>query len=517
MNLDFWSHIPSIAQNLFLGSLLLFALSSASFYFNKKIFLPLLGLSALSIACAFAMAIPWLYPWDEQFHALVGKNLAKNPLHPILIDLNPSLLTNQTWADQRTWLHKQPLFLYQIALSVKIFGNTAFAVRFPSVLLHVAGVLALFDMGRILWNQKVGFLAATLFLFSFYPLGLISGRIGTDHNDSVFMIYVLLSFWAYFRFTANPSKKWAHWIGIFVGLAILTKWLVGLLVFAPWGLFALLALWKKDRNQILFLLRALLVAIIVAVPWQIYIHTYFPKEANFEMAYNTRHFFEVIEGHGGDWKFHFENLWFTFFSPKILVGLMLLSLGVVFYKKSVSRNYWVLWIATLVIFLFFTLSKTKMYSFVIPAYPLVILIISFGLVKAIDFVRNAYVRPLIFVLVGCFLILKVFKYERTVTEFGFVPETQFFGNRVLFHEQLNYLKTKGTNDPKTIIVNANLRAHGNIQWMFFTDNKAVFLLPEKEKIAQFKKSGYKVKCIQWNDPLPEYILDDNSITKLPFK
>lgn len=78
MSFEFWSHIPPLAQNLFLGSLVLFALSVFSFYTQKKVFLPLLAFSALLIASAFALAIPWLYLWDEQFHALVGKNVVKN-------------------------------------------------------------------------------------------------------------------------------------------------------------------------------------------------------------------------------------------------------------------------------------------------------------------------------------------------------------------------------------------------------------------------------------------------------
>lgn len=516
MSFEFWSHIPPLAQNLFLGSLVLFALSVFSFYTQKKVFLPLLAFSALLIASAFALAIPWLYLWDEQFHALVGKNLAKNPFHPILIDLKPEWLTNKTWADRHTWLHKQPLFLYQIALSVKLLGNTAFAVRFPSVLLHVAGVLALYDMGKILWNQKVGFLAATLFLFSFYPLGLISGRIGTDHNDSVFMIYVLLSFWAYFRFTANPTKKWAHWIGVFVGLAILTKWLVGLLVFAPWGIFALMDLWKKDKSQLLFLMRALVVAVLVFMPWQIYIHAYFPKEAAYEMHYNTRHLFEAIEGHSGDWTFHFNNLWFTFFSPKILIFLLCLSLAWVIYRKKANPLYLALWIGTVLLFLFFTWSKTKMYSFIIPSYPLVLLIISYGIVQTVDIIRQNWLRPFAFCLIGLFMITTVFKAEDTIDDFGFIPESKMFGNRLLYQAQYDYIVKNGTLDKKTIIINADLRGRGNISWMYFSANQALNFIPKVKTIEQMKKNGWEIQVIKWGDPLPKYLEDDVDIQKIHF-
>jgi 4-amino-4-deoxy-L-arabinose transferase len=517
MHLDYWTYIPEISRSLFLGSLLLFTLSSISFFFNKKIFLPLLGMSAFAIGCAFALAVPWLYPWDEQFHALVGKNLAHNPFHPILIDLNPSVLTNKTWADQHTWLHKQPLFLYQIALSIKLLGNTAFAVRFPSILLHVVGTYALFDMGKTLYNRRVGFLAASLFLFSFYPLGMLSGRIGTDHNDSVFMVYVLLSFWAYFRYLKNKTKKWAKWIGIFVGLAILTKWVVGLLVFAPWGIFALIEVKRNNWDELKFMFRSLVIAFLIVIPWQVYIHIRFPKEANFELAYNAKHFFEALEGHAGNWMFHFDNLWFTFFSPKLLVLLLLISLTFVFLHKPFSRKYWSLWIGSVVLFLFFTISETKMYSFITPSYPLIILIISFGIVQLLDLIRNNIVRPIAYVLIGCFLLFKVFKPDRTMTEFGFVPNTNMFGNRTLYEKQLDFILKNGNADNWTVILNADLRGHGNIPWSFFTSNKAVHYMPNPKQIQQLKNQYYKIKCIQWNDPLPGYILNDKSIEIIPFE
>jgi hypothetical protein len=190
---EMWPNIPGSAQVFLVAWLVLLVLTIVLFVKKNKWFGASFALTVFSLASAFALFSPYLYRWDEQFHALVGKNLAAKPFHPRLIDLDPSLWHPEGWANSQTWLHKQPLFLYQIAVAVKFLGATAYAVRLPSILLHVAGTLVLYDMGKMMLNRNLGFLAALIFSVSAFPLGLLSGRIGTDHNDSVFMIYVLLS------------------------------------------------------------------------------------------------------------------------------------------------------------------------------------------------------------------------------------------------------------------------------------------------------------------------------------
>jgi 4-amino-4-deoxy-L-arabinose transferase-like glycosyltransferase len=78
----------------------------------------------------------FLILWDEQYHALVAKNMLKNPFKPTLYPVELLDYDYRNWSANYIWLHKQPLFLWQIALSLKIFGTTELAVRLPSILLH---------------------------------------------------------------------------------------------------------------------------------------------------------------------------------------------------------------------------------------------------------------------------------------------------------------------------------------------------------------------------------------------
>ncbi|TXI87502.1 MAG: hypothetical protein E6Q37_02070, partial [Crocinitomicaceae bacterium] len=167
--------------------MLFIVFSIVSFYKSPKFTSLFLFLSAVSIAAAVANFTTYFFPWDEQFHALVGKNLAENPLFPKLYPSNPLGLKSSIWADSVIWLHKQPLFMWQMALSIKLFGNTVFAVRFPSVIFHGLLVVSVYRIGVLILDRNVGFIAALLVMHSTFLLGLLSGRIGTDHNDFVFL------------------------------------------------------------------------------------------------------------------------------------------------------------------------------------------------------------------------------------------------------------------------------------------------------------------------------------------
>ena len=121
-----------------------------------------------------------------------------------------------------------------MAISQFFFGQTIFAIRLPDVIMHAILTFFIFDMGRIIKNPRTGFMAALFFTFLVFPLNLISGIAMLDHNDFAFMFYVTASFWAYFNYQQKQKTTWAVLVGLFVGCAILVKWLPGMLVYLGW-------------------------------------------------------------------------------------------------------------------------------------------------------------------------------------------------------------------------------------------------------------------------------------------
>jgi hypothetical protein len=510
--MDFWSNVP-LESKLFFFIYLGFLLTTIYLFVRKSRYVGFsLFFTAFSLASGLALLAPYFYMWDEMFHALVGKNLASDPFHPKLMNFSPWLFEKGNWSQHYTWLHKPPLFLYQIALSIKAFGHTVYAVRFPSVLLFSIVVWAMFDIGKRLEGLKIGFIAALILLHSSFPLGLLSGRIGTDHNDLIFMCYVFFSFYAYTRFRLESTFKWVFIAGLMVGLAVLTKWLTGLLVFLPWGICALMSLLSdKSLAEFKHLSKALIVAVVTFIPWQIYIFVRFPDRARQEFDYNHLHFYFPVEGHAEDWFFHFENLGLIFSSLIVCIGcLAVLIMGM--WRKSDNRYiFWHYFVAIFGIYLFFTIAATKMFSFVSPAYPLMVLCLTYGIFQFSNLIKHKKTQNSVFFGLSFVLLFSVYQPIKIISDSGLANNTLENEHRGLWIDQLEFIKRKGSKDSKRIILNADLRGHGNIQWMYFTENKAIDFIPTKTEIERLKAEGFALSCIQWNDSLPQYILRDSTI------
>jgi len=149
----------------------------------------------------------------------------------------------------------------------------------------------LFRIGKLLFNERVGFIAALLCVSNNFILEHLTGKQQVEHNDIAFMFYITLSVWSWIEFEKSNKKQWLIWIGIFAGCAVLNKWITGLLVFGGYGFYHLIL--QKDlfsRESISNLLVALFFALLIALPWQIFILIRFPLEAHYEYQFNSKHF-----------------------------------------------------------------------------------------------------------------------------------------------------------------------------------------------------------------------------------
>lgn len=511
-------NIPA-ASKMCLALWLLTLLLSLTFRMKEKVYWkPILFLSAISLAAAFAQFVPFLYLWDEQFHALVAKNGATDLLHPKLYADNPAELVPKDWSTTGTWLHKQPLSTWQMAMSVKIFGNAAFAVRLPSVILHGFVVLVVYRIGELVFSKRTGLIAALGVMHAAYLLGLISGKIGTDHNDLVFMSYILFSFWAYFEWKASNNLKWLLLIGVFIGLAVLTKWLVGLLLFFGWGILTLKE-WVKDWKWLVFkpLITALAVAVAIFLPWQIYIFTRFPVLARKEFEYNSHHLTGPVEGHGGDLLFHFELLPTIYFITPLL--LILFGLGIFFMarKKELVNDLILFGGSVTVIYLFFTLVQTKMPSFTVPAVPLVVLVISFGIDRLIEFLRKAWLRNSAIVLVGISWIILLLKPIQTLEFHGFVPGTEIYSYRELYQKDFEFLRKNDSSSDKRVVFGCQSLSSFAPSWMFFNGDIAYYDYPTKKMIEKVINNGYQPIILNCTDEVSKEIGNDPRVTFLRSK
>jgi 4-amino-4-deoxy-L-arabinose transferase len=313
-----------------------------------------------------------LHEWDERIHALVAKNLAEDWLRPVLY-ADPVLPYDyRHWNANHVWLHKQPLSLWLMAGSINLFGSTEFAVRLPSLLASCAGVWLTYRIGRLLFSERIGLAAALLHATNGFLLEAASGRVATDHVDTLFIVMVEASVFFALRHLGHRSLRSLLGVGIYCGLAVLTKWLTGLLPLVVLGI-GLLHQRVPIRELIGQLALLVLIAAAIALPWQVYILQTFPHEAAFEYRYNSRHLWEALEGHAGGPLWHLDTLR-KVFGESVFVVLAVVGCRLL---RRPSRPLLLPAIYLLVPLVIFGFAATKMTGYVAVAYPAIFVLTAY--------------------------------------------------------------------------------------------------------------------------------------------
>ena len=287
----------------------------------------------------------FLHTWDERYHALVAKHLVEHPLVPTLYDHPVLPYDYRDWRSNHVWLHKPPLALWLMAAGMRLLGPDEIAMRLPSLLLSALAILLTYVIGSHLGGRRVGLLAAAFQAVNGYLLQLPGGRVAVDHVDNALVFFVELGIlgavlqvrsWrprsGLGPGTGPGSAGGAGWreggtafvlatlaIGAACGLAVLTKWLPGLLPIPVWLALA----WRRQplRRLAAGLLAMTAACAAVALPWQLYIRAAFPLEARWESAYNLYHLAVPIEGLGGSPLYYLAKM------PRFFGELIYLPLG----------------------------------------------------------------------------------------------------------------------------------------------------------------------------------------------
>lgn len=466
---------------------------------------------------------PFLHDWDERFHAVVAKNMMQYPFRPMirLEALLPYKI--EDWCCNYVWVHKQPLFLWQMAGSMKIFGVNIFALRLPNVIMGTFMVYFIYQIARI-WTQKdlIAFISACLLATNYYNLELSAGSMSLDHNDVMMGGYVLASIWAFSRYTTATNKpiKWIILTGLFVGCAVLNKWLTGLLVFGGWGLYLLV-----DRTRLLNIKNwlhffgAVGVALVVFLPWQWYIRTAFPAESAVAYAHNIEHIFKDL-GHPGDYLTHIRFMT-TAYSHKILLGLMLLGTVFSMIQNSFNRSLSIAMAAMFaVVYLFFSVVvKTKMPGLTFPVAGIGYIWIATGCYAVIHYVNNAVVfnRDVVKMGFGFVALLGILIINLNPAKILYERRADNEVRNAEIHNTEIYQKLHQFVSPDDIIINC--KSFEDTEVRFWQPNNAYHWWPTESQVDSLVKMGYKLSAFDnHNDQiLPEYIKKNKSTNIVDLK
>jgi len=147
---------------------------------------------------------------------------------------------------QRFW-EKPPLFFWLQVVSMRIFGVNEFAARFPNAVCGIVTLVLIFRIGKKIFNENVARIWVMIYLgtiltFLYFKSGII---------DPCFNLFIILSIYHFYFLTLNTTNriKYAFLVGLFLGLAVLTKGPVAIVIaLLSYGTYVLTSRFKFFIN-----------------------------------------------------------------------------------------------------------------------------------------------------------------------------------------------------------------------------------------------------------------------------
>jgi asparagine N-glycosylation enzyme membrane subunit Stt3 len=273
------------------------------------------------------------------------------------------------------YFEKPPLLYWINAASLRIFGQNEFAARFPSALCGLLTVLATYVIARKLYGRRTGLISA-LILGTSAGFVLQSRIILTDMLLTFCLTAALGSFIVAAGREGRRSRALPWYLFyLFCALATLAKGLIGM-VFPAAIIFFYLLLSKRWRLlSDMRLIPGLLLFLAVAAPWFVAVSLRNPEFARFFFIHeHFERFTSTVHG-------RYQPFWF--FIP-VLLGTMLpwsfFIPGVLVrawrdrcHEEGRAGLYLLLW--TVIIFLFFSKSGSKLIPYILPIFPALAILI----------------------------------------------------------------------------------------------------------------------------------------------
>lgn len=298
--------------------------------------------------------------------------------HPYLID--------QPYYDK-------PLLSYWLILLASFITRSldTFALRLPNALMGLLGVWSMYQIGKAVINQRVGLIAAWLWITT--PAIVFWAR--TASADMLNTAGILFALAYYFKYCRNSALVWAnhhsplhaiiHYSLFFIIIA-LTALCKGLI--APVVVFIALLpelFFNKNFRQQLFrpaLLLALFPAFIIYfLPFYLSTHfntqNYSSNGLYLVFRENILRYFQPFD-HQEPFYVYFIYLplyllpWVFFFVPALFQPLKVATRLIISRSKISSLSYF--FIVTLSLFIFLTISGSRRSYYILPLLPFALLL-----------------------------------------------------------------------------------------------------------------------------------------------
>ena len=260
------------------------------------------------------------------------------------------------------YFEKPVLFYWMNALSMKIFGETEFATRLPTVLMAILGALSTYMIAKSVYCHSAALLSPIILLtmLLYFAIGQI---VIIDMALSIFITISLTGFWF--------KRYWLFYTGM--ALALLSKGLIGVVL--PGAIVFFYVIFTRQWSlfkELIINWKGMLLFFIISLPW--FISVCVANRDFFYFFFIQEHFLRYAT------KIHdrYQPIWF--FIPILLLGVMPWvgfiprTLSSFFDIRSIKDEnekkasiFLYLWIIT--IFAFFSLSSSKLIPYIVPVLP----------------------------------------------------------------------------------------------------------------------------------------------------
>ncbi len=128
-----------------------------------------------------------------------------------------------------------PLGIMIFKIMTAIFGIGL--IRMVPIIFGIINILLVYKIAKEHFGEKAAFYAAGLMLFSFWHF---VASLQVDMEGSILTFMLIMTFWAYLKYTDSKQGKWLVITSILFGLSLLTK-ITAVLIIPIIGLHSLLA------------------------------------------------------------------------------------------------------------------------------------------------------------------------------------------------------------------------------------------------------------------------------------
>jgi 4-amino-4-deoxy-L-arabinose transferase-like glycosyltransferase len=389
-------------------------------YFNKK---SIFGFSIIMLICFYLLFIGLgtnkFIPFDEAIYAKVAKNMYESGDYFTL-----------RWYPESYWFEKPPLYFIVTSFFYSIFGVNEFAARLFTAISSVILLFVTYKFSKLIFSNSRAAVFTVVALITNVSY-LYYSRVAM--LDIIFTLFIITSSYFFIKYQSSLLTRHLIYSGIMVGLAVMTKNIIGLFPLGFFGIYYLIKIFKDKSLFWLSFKNLFLIffsAIAVSLPWHYHMYSLYGME--FINSYFGYHLFQrfgtVIEQKGGPWYFYFlviqnsMRLWYG----ALILGLVYFIYRI--YKEKFNENYMFLVYSSLLILLIFSYSSSKLRWYIIPIYPFLSIIAGFFIAEIVSLIDRFVRKPAVTFLSSFLIFVASFYYLYTVK--GMVYTSDLTGRMV---------------------------------------------------------------------------------------